>query len=184
MELTSKNLIHDDHPLIRTRSQAVDLPLSAEDRELLNAMFQFVKDSQDDELCASKDLIPAVGLAAIQVGVPKKMIAVYVAGEAEDGSEDFQYALVNPKIISKSNQMSYLKGGEGCLSVPDPHAGAVVRPYRIKVRGYDLLRDAEVLIEAEDYEAMVLQHEIDHLSGVLYYDRIVENVPASAIVIE
>lgn len=183
MELSNANIIHDDDPRIRSRSRRVALPLSEEDRDLLQAMYQYVSDSQDDELCEQKNLSPAVGLAAIQVGEPRQMIAVVIPDEEGNRME---WALANPKIVSKSVRKAYLKGGEGCLSVPDEHPGPALRSQHIKVKAYDLLSDQEVLIEARDYAAIVLQHEIDHLSGTLFYDRIVDptEIPPNAIEIE
>ena len=80
--------------------------------------------------------------------------------------------LANPKIVSRSIQSAYLENGEGCLSVPEEHDGFVVRSARVKVSGYDLLTDQNVTIRARGYLAIVLQHEIDHFSGVLFYDHI------------
>ena len=93
----------------------------------------------------------------------------------EDGVDEV--ALANPKIISESTQVGYLDSGEGCLSVKDEHPGYVFRHARIKVRGYDLIQDKNVVISAEGYFAIALQHEIDHLSGILFYDRIDKNNP-------
>ncbi len=180
MELSNASIIKDDNPQIRVRSENVSLPLNAEDRELLEAMYQYVKDSQDDELCQARDLTPSVGIAAIQLGVPKKMIAVVTEN---DEGEPVEWALVNPKIISKSVQMTGLSKGEGCLSVPGSHPGIVARPYHIKVKAYDLLSDQNVLIDAKGYEAIVLQHEIDHLSGILFYDHIRPNLNTEAMIL-
>ncbi|MCF0246271.1 MAG: peptide deformylase [Ileibacterium sp.] len=174
MEITIENIVHDDDPIIRTHSEQVQLPLSAEDEELLRAMHQYVADSQDEELCEAKNLQPAVGIAAIQVGVPKAMIAVVVPKNEE---ENYEFALVNPRIVSHSVQRTCLEDGEGCLSVPNGHEGRVYRSARIKVRAYDLLTDQEIELRASGYLAIVLQHEIDHLSGTLYYDHINEEDP-------
>lgn len=186
MQLNNDNIIHDDNPLIRTRSHNVPLPLSDEDRDLLTAMYEYVRDSRSDELCEKRNLTPAVGIAAIQVGIPKKMIAV-ITGEEEDGTYR-EWALVNPKITSKSRKLAYLKSGEGCLSVPEGHQGYVCRPDKITVKAWDLLTGQDVEIKTEGFEAIVLQHEIDHLSGGLYYDHInpkfPDSAPADAIVIE
>ena len=87
----------------------------------------------------------------------------------EDGVDEV--ALVNPKIISESVQNAYLDNGEGCLSVKGEHPGHVFRHARIKVRGYDLIQDKNVTrFSTEGYFAICLQHEIDHLSGTLFYD--------------
>ncbi len=169
MKLTNDNIVLDTDPRIRQKSEDVSLPLSKEDKELLEAMLEYVRNSQDPELCEQENLQASVGIAAIQVGVPKKMIVVVVP-ESED--EVHEVALVNPKIISESVQNSYLDNGEGCLSVHEEHQGHVFRHARIRVRGYDLIQDKNVTIKASGYFAIALQHEIDHLSGVLFYDRI------------
>ena len=113
------------------------------------------------------------------------MLAVVVPDE--DGN-DMEYALANPRIISESVQRAYLKTGEGCLSVEGVHEGFVPRAARITVKGYDLLQDKEITIRAKDYLAIVLQHEIDHFSGTLFYDHINKANPwkdiEDAIVIE
>lgn len=169
MSYNYDDIIKDINPAVRQKSNKVELPLSDEDRELLLGMFQYVKDSQDDELAQAHNLRPAVGIAAIQLGIPKRMLAVVVPGEND---EVYEYALVNPRIVSESVQRAYLKNGEGCLSVEEEHEGLVPRAARITVKGYDALQDKEITIKAKNYLAIVLQHEIDHFSGTLFYDRI------------
>ncbi len=173
MKIKVDDIILDTDPRIRQKSEDVKLPLSNEDKELLEAMLKYVQDSQDEQIAEEQGLQPAVGIAAIQLGIPKKLIAVVIP-EA-DGLR--QVALANPKIISESVQNAYLDGGEGCLSVKDEHPGHVWRHARIKVRAYDLITDQNLIIRASGYFAICLQHEIDHLSGTLFYDRIDENDP-------
>lgn len=173
------NIVKDTEESVRQKSEKVALPLTQEDRQLLTDLYTYVKDSQDAEIAEREDLRPAVGIAAIQVGVAKRMLAVVVPGEEED--EVFEYALANPRIVSESVQKAYLKNGEGCLSVEDEHEGIVPRSARITVKGYDLLQDKEITIKAKNYLAIVLQHEIDHFSGTLFYDRINKNDPWQAI---
>ena len=173
MKIKVEDIILDSNPKIREKSQDVQLPLIDEDRELLKAMLEYVQNSQDEEIAEAEGLQPAVGIAAIQLGIPKKLIAVVIP--EEDGLR--QVALANPKIISESVQNAYLDGGEGCLSVKDEHPGHVFRHARIKVRGYDLVSDKKTVISASGYFAICLQHEIDHLSGTLFYDRIDETNP-------
>lgn len=173
MKIKVEDIILDHDPRIRQKSENVPLPLNAEDKELLQAMLDYVKDSQDEEIAEAEGLQPAVGIAAIQLGIPKKLIAVAIP--EEDGLR--QVALANPKIISESVQNAYLDGGEGCLSVKDEHPGHVWRHARIKVRAYDLITDRNLIIRASGYFAICLQHEIDHLSGTLFYDRIDKNDP-------
>ena len=102
------------------------------------------------------------------------MLVIYY--EVEEG-RPVEYALVNPKIISSSVKLCYLKSGEGCLSVDDDHKGYFYRAYKIRVKAYSFLDQKEVEIVAKGYDAIVLQHEIDHLSGVLYYDHIDKKNP-------
>ena len=96
--------------------------------------------------------------------------------------------MVNPKIVSNSIEKSYLSSGEGCLSVPDEHQGYIYRSARIKVKGYDLIQDKEIEIKASGYLAIVLQHELDHFKGILFYDHINKKDPfivdPNALVIE
>jgi peptide deformylase len=174
MKLTKDDIILDSDPRVRQKSKDVELPLSAEDRELLLAMVQYVRDSQNEEIAEAEGLEPAVGIAAIQLGIPKKMLAVVVPDE---NGNVYEVGLVNPKIISESVQNAYLDAGEGCLSVKGEHPGHVYRHARIKVRAYDVIQDKKVVLTAEGYIAIVLQHEIDHLSGILFYDRIDPNDP-------
>lgn len=185
MTINYQQVIKDTGSKIRQKSADVKLPLSVEDKTLLTEMLTYVRDSQDEELAEKNDLRPAVGIAAIQLGIPKKMLAIVVP---KDEEEDYEFALVNAKIISESMQRAYLKGGEGCLSVDNEHPGYVPRAARIKVKAYDLLRDKEIIISASDYLAIVLQHEIDHFSGTLFYDHINKENPwkdiPDAIVIE
>jgi len=108
---------------------------------------------------------PGVGLAAIQVGMDKSII-VYDVAPREEG-RDFQ-ALINPEIVARSG--STISENEGCLSVPDFRAD-VKRDATVQVKGLD--RDGNpVAIDAEGLLAVVLQHEIDHLHGILFIDRI------------
>jgi len=107
---------------------------------------------------------PGVGLAAPQVGVGKRVIVVDLSvGESE---EDL-HVLINPEISAKEGEAVC---EEGCLSVPDIRE-KVVRPYRVKVKGLDL-RGRPVEVEGEDLLARALCHEIDHLDGILFVDKL------------
>ena len=186
MLINNETIIKDDNPLIRQKSLDVELPLSKQDKDLLLDMLKYVDDSTIKELAEKYNLRPAVGISAIQVGVKKKMTAIII--KDGDGKKIYEYALVNPKIISNSIEKAYLSSGEGCLSVVDEHEGYIYRSARIKVKAYDLLQDKQIIIKAEGYLAIVLQHELDHFKGILFYDHINKNNPKyvdpDAIVIE
>lgn len=166
-------IVKDSNPKIRKRSVEVPLPLSNEDRKLIDSMFTYLVHSQDEEYAAKHNIRPGVGLAAIQVGFAKKMFVIYY----EKGDELVQYKLVNPKIIETSVRKAALSNGEGCLSVDKDHEGYVHRYYKIKMKAYDVLQEKEIIIEASGYDAIVLQHEYDHLNGILFYDHIVYDAP-------
>jgi peptide deformylase len=162
-------IVKDTNKSIREKSSNIDLPLSTEIEQLGLEMLQYLKNSQDEEyLEKHPEVRSGVGLAAPQIGKNIKLIAVYF----NDGKKDIEYVLVNPKIVAESAQKCYLSSGEGCLSVPENHEGYVYRHFRIKVKAYNILTKKDEVIDARGYLSIVLQHEIDHLSGILYYDRI------------
>ena len=175
MLINNDTIVKDTDRRIRERSQDVPLPLSDQDRELLMDMLQYVKDSTIPEIAEEKNLRPAVGISAIQVGVRKKMTAIVL--KDSEGDIYCEYALVNPKIVSNSVEKAYLAGGEGCLSVEEEHGGYIYRSARVKVKGYDILQEKDVEIKADGYLAIVFQHELDHFKGVLFYDRINQEDP-------
>lgn len=170
-------IVKDTNPIMRKKSLPVDLPLSSNDRELLNEMLDYLKRSQDEEYAEKHHIQAGVGMAAIQVGVLKRMFVIYY--EKED--EVIQYQLVNPQIIETSVKKCALENGEGCLSVPEQHKGLVHRYYKIKMVAYDALQNENIMITAQGYDAVVLQHEYDHLEGKFYYDRINPMSPESKL---
>jgi peptide deformylase len=103
-----------------------------------------------------------VGLAAPQVGILKRVIVVDIG--------DGPVALINPEILSSEGSTI---DEEGCLSIPGEY-GKVDRPQKVKIKG--LTPDGvEVIIDAEDFFARALCHEIDHLNGVLFTDKLIES---------
>lgn len=176
-------IIKDSNPIMRKRSLLVELPLSNKDKETLDEMLEYLKRSQDEEYAKKHNIQAGVGMAAIQIGLLKRMFVIYY--QTEDGP--VQYQLVNPQIIETSIKKCALEGGEGCLSVPDHHEGLVHRYYKIKMKAYDALTDENIIISAMGYDAIVLQHEYDHLDGKFYYDRInptrpMEKMPGEEII--
>jgi peptide deformylase len=103
-----------------------------------------------------------VGLAAPQVGILKRVIVIDVG--------DGPVALINPEIISGEGEQI---DEEGCLSIPGK-GGSVLRPYKVKVKALNE-KGEEVMVEGEELFARALCHEIDHLEGVLFVDKIIES---------
>lgn len=178
-----KDIIDDKSEKIKQVSKEVPMPISDEDRQTLLEMHQFLVNSQDPEIGEKYDLRPGVGIAAIQLGIPKRMCAIYVCDYDEDGNvtKATSYALVNPKIISYTEKQSYLKDGEGCLSVNEDVKGYVPRHAKVTVEGYDILTDQVVTIVARGFLSICLQHELDHFDGILFYDRINKDTPLAPI---
>jgi peptide deformylase len=109
---------------------------------------------------------PGIGLAAPQLGAPVRLVVVDVAW-TEEGAEKSPRILVNPEIVHSEGKITW---NEGCLSVPEFQAD-VERAERVRLRATDLDGNP-VEIEAWELEAVCFQHEIDHLDGVLFIDRI------------
>lgn len=166
-------IIKDNNPIMRKKSLPVDLPLSKEDKETLDAMLDYLKKSQDEEYAKKHNIRPGVGMAAIQIGLLKRMFVIYY--ETQNGPVEYQ--LVNPVMIETSIRKCALKDGEGCLSVDNNHEGLVHRYFKIRLKAFDALTNQEIEITARGYDAIVLQHEYDHLNGLFYYDHINNNEP-------
>ena len=166
-------IVKDNNPIMRQKSQPVPLPLSQEDKDTLDAMLEYLKLSQDEDYAKKHNIRPGVGIAAIQIGLLKRMFCVYYTVE----DQVVQYQLVNPKIIEYSVRKCALSNGEGCLSVDNEHEGLSHRYYKIKMQAFDALTNQDIVITARGFDAIVLQHEYDHLDGLFYYDRIDKNNP-------
>ena len=118
-----------------------------------------------DDMAESMYAADGIGLAAVQIGVPKRVIVIDL--EQKEGKKN-PCAFINPKIIWASEEMAVFE--EGCLSVPEIWDD-VERPARIKAEYLDL-DGKKVELEADGMLATCLQHEMDHLNGVLFIDHL------------
>ena len=173
-------IVKDNNPIMRKKSLPVNLPLSVEDKKTLDDMLEYLKLSQDEDYATKHNIRAGVGIAAIQIGLLKRMFCIYY--ETEDGI--VQYQLVNPKIIEYSVKKCALQNGEGCLSVDGEHPGLSHRYYKIKMVAFDALTNQDIVITARGFDAIVLQHEYDHLDGKFFYDRIDKNNPNQKLINE
>ena len=118
-----------------------------------------------DDMFATMYDAPGIGLAAIQIGVTERVVTVDVSPKED---EQHPMAFINPQIIAVSDELNIHQ--EGCLSIPD-YYGDVERPSRVRVRYLD--RDGKVPeMNADGLLATCVQHEIDHLNGVLFIDHL------------
>lgn len=175
--LTMDDIVRDGHPSLRKVADEVPLPASDEDKRILNEMLEYVINSQDPEISEKHGLRPGIGLAAPQINVSKRMIAVHVHDEK---GKLYSYGLFNPKIISHSVERSYLNSGEGCLSVDEAIPGYVPRYARVTVKG-TTIEGEQVKLRLKGLPAIVFQHEIDHLNGIMFYDHIDQEDPFKEI---
>ena len=150
--MTIKPLIILPDPALRQQSK----PIEQVDAEVLRLA--------DDMLETMYDA-PGIGLAAIQIGVPRRMLVIDVARE---GEEKAPVVFINPEILKVSDDVSAYE--EGCLSIPDYYA-EVERPASLTVQ-YVGRDGKQQTVEADGLLATCLQHEIDHLNGVLFIDHI------------
>lgn len=171
--LTMDDIIRDGHPTLRKTALEVSLPPSEEDKQVLASLLEYVINSQNSEVAEKLGLRPGIGLAAPQINVLKRMIAVHVYDEK---GNLLSHALFNPRIVSHSVEKAYLTSGEGCLSVDEPHPGYVPRYARVTVKGFDMDGN-EVKLRLKGLPAIVFQHEIDHLNGIMFYDHIDKDNP-------
>ena len=176
------DIIREGNPTLRAVAADVSFPLSDEDILLGEKMMQFLKHSQDPVMAEKLGLRGGVGLAAPQLDISKRIIAVLVPNpEDEEGnppkeSYSLQEVMYNPKIVSHSVQDAALADGEGCLSVDRLVKGYVVRHSRVTVEYFDKNGEKHK-IKLKGYNSIVVQHEIDHTNGVMFYDRINEKNP-------
>jgi peptide deformylase len=150
--MTIKPLIILPDPILRQVSAPVEQVDDAL-RHLADDMLETMYDA------------PGIGLAAIQVGVPRQLLVIDLSREGEEKQPQI---FINPEIVAHSDDRSVYE--EGCLSIPDYYA-EVERPAKITVRHIGM--DGKALVtEAEGLLATCLQHEIDHLNGILFIDHI------------
>ena len=150
--MTIKPLIILPDPILRQASKPIET-VNGEVKKLAADMLETMYDA------------PGIGLAAIQIGVPRRMLVLDVSKEGDDKTP---LVFINPEIVSSSDERSVYE--EGCLSIPDYYA-EVERPAKIKVRHLDA-EGRERGTEADGLLATCLQHEIDHLNGILFIDHI------------
>ena len=145
-----KKILTEPDPFLRQKSVTVD-QVNDEIRQLMDDMLETMYEA------------PGIGLAAIQVGIPKRVIVIDLSKEGEKKNPQY---FVNPEIITNSdNDATY---EEGCLSVPGQFA-EINRPDKCNVKYLDY-NGKEKILKAEGLLATCIQHEMDHLEGILFID--------------
>jgi peptide deformylase len=145
-----KEILIYGSPMLREKAEPID--------NLNGQIIQLCQDMQETMIAAN-----GLGLAAPQVGIAQRLIIV---GDPQDTKYEHITAIVNPEVVeSYGGEESF---EEGCLSIPEIR-GEVLRPKKVIIQGYDL-EGRPIQIETEGMAARALQHEVDHLNGILFID--------------
>ena len=148
--MSQRKIVIEPDPILRKRSESLE-KVDDELRALLNDMLETMYAA------------PGIGLAAVQVGILKRLIVIDISKDKEKKSPLF---LINPEIISRSKKTSIYE--EGCLSLPG-HFAEIERPAECQIRFVDY-NGKEKELQANGLLATCIQHEVDHLNGVLFID--------------
>jgi peptide deformylase len=147
-------IVQYPHPALRWKSRPI-VEINAELRDTVRRMFDLMYESK------------GIGLAANQVALPYRLFVVNPSGDPAEKDEEFVF--INPEIVRRNGSM---EGEEGCLSLPDLF-GLVRRAEQITVNAFDL-KGREFEMQLTDLPSRVVQHETDHLDGVLFIDRLTD----------
>lgn len=153
--MSVRPIVFSDNPLLREKSHRV--------RRVGPDMQQLV-----DDMVETMHATNGIGLAAIQIGVPERVIVVQLPEDEEDPESGELYAIINPELARKSREVE--EGIEGCLSIPG-WIGEVPRYHAVTIKGLDP-QGRPVRVKAQGWLARAFQHEVDHCDGVLFIDRI------------
>lgn len=168
MKLPKIKILDEKNKLLHQISSEVTFPVNAEDRKLAEDTITYLKMSQDEKIAEKYNLRAGMGMAFVQLGKLKRIFVI--ASEREDHTFD-EYVIINPKILSASEELIYVGEGEGCLSINREVEGIVPRHARVTIEYYDYEGNKKTIRVREDL-AIAFQHEIDHLNGILFTDKI------------
>ena len=166
--LRTSDILDEKNLHLRAENIDVQFPLPEETKKLINDMLEHLYYSQIEEYSKKYDLRPWMGLAAPQLGVNQRFFVIC----HEETENNFKnYILINPKMISHSEELIYASEGEGCLSVNRDVEGIVPRYARVTFTGYNL-EGKKIQYRAREELSIAFQHEMDHLNGILFVDHI------------
>ncbi len=167
-KLPEINILEEKDKRLRLKSKDVTFPLEKEDIKRIHDMLDYLEMSQIPEICEKYNLRAGMGLAYIQLGIAKRIFVIVY--ESSEGNFD-RYVVINPKIKSTSEEMIYIAEGEGCLSINRPTTGIVPRHARLKLTAFNE-NGEEYELRVREELAVAFQHELDHLDGILFTDKI------------
>lgn len=168
MNLPKINILDEKDQRLKKISKKVSFPLTKEEKDIINDMLIYLKMSQIEEEREKYNLRAGTGLSAVQLGILKRFFVI--VDEYEKGKFK-NYIVINPEIISQSEELIFVGEGEGCLSVNRETEGIVPRHARMTVKAFDIDGNPYTIRVREEI-SIIFQHEIDHLNGIIFTDRI------------
>ena len=166
--IKTSDILDEKDKHLRAKNYEVKFPLNDDKKELINDMLEHLCYSQIEKFAKKYNLRPGMGLAAPQMGINERFFVI--CHEETEGNFK-NYIMINPEMISHSEELIYASEGEGCLSVNRDVEGIVPRYARATFTGYDL-DGKPVKYRVREELAIAFQHELDHLNGIMFYDHI------------
>ena len=166
--IKTSDILDEKDKHLRAKNYEVKFPLNDDKKELINDMLEHLYYSQIEKFAKKYNLRPGMGLAAPQMGINERFFVI--CHEETEGNFK-NYIMINPEMISHSEELIYASEGEGCLSVNRDVEGIVPRYARATFTGYDL-DGKPVKYRVREELAIAFQHELDHLNGIMFYDHI------------
>ena len=168
MDIPKINILDESDKRLHQGSEEVTFPLDDKTKKQIEDALVYLELSQDEEIAEKYDLRPGMGLSFCQIGIMKR---IFVVSEDYGDGTFGRYVVINPEMISHSEERIFVGEGEGCLSVNRPTTGIVPRYARATFRAFDENGDEYTIRVREDI-SIAFQHELDHLNGILFVDRI------------
>ncbi len=168
MKIPKIEILDEKDPRLHQISKEVTFPLDDETKKLIDDALTYLELSQDEEISEKYNIRPGMGLSFCQIGIMKRIFVV--SEDNGDGTFD-RHVVINPEMISHSEELIYVGEGEGCLSINRPTEGIVPRYARCTFKAYDENGDQYQIRVREDI-SVAYQHELDHLNGILFVDKI------------
>ncbi len=172
-KLPDLKILDEKDRRLHQKSVDVTFPLDDATIKTIYDCLDYLEMSQNEELAKEYDLRAGMGLSFCQIGIMKR---IFVVSEDYGDGTFGRYIIINPKVISHSEELIYVGEGEGCLSINRETIGIVPRYARMRLRAYDEHGD-EFEIRVREDIAIAFQHELDHLDGILFTDKIDKKNP-------
>ena len=168
MKLPKIEILDEKDKRLHQVSKGVTFPLDDETKKLIKDTLVYLEMSQDEKIAEKYDIRAGMGMSFVQLG---RLDRIFVVSE-DNGDGTFErHIVINPEMISHSEELIYVGEGEGCLSVNRPVEGIVPRYARCTFKAYDIDGN-EYKIRVREDISVAYQHELDHLNGILFVDKI------------